>query len=105
MSVAGDHLGARWFDLQVEAFTDEYLNGGRDVGIGADGAADLSAGHPGGSFGKALPGAGHFEGPAGELEAEADGFGPDSVGTAQHWRGAVFQGTAFRDIEQSSHPP
>ena len=96
MAVAGDHLGGR-HRRQAERRADPGLDLGVDVGVGADGARQLSDGDGVAGRPQAAPVAVGLEGPQRELGAEGGGLGVHAVGApgdgdVQQLEGARLEG-------------
>ncbi len=100
MTVALHDLVADRLVGEAELGADQLFDARVDVGVGADGAADLADGGALGDPPQAVQMAADLEGPHAELHAEGDGLGVDAV-RAAHLHGVLeLEGAALEDLAQ-----
>ncbi len=95
MAIALHDLVADRLAREAELLADHLLHARVDVGVGADGAADLADADAVGDATHALEMAGHLEGPEAELHAEGDGLGVDAVRAPDLHRVAELEGATL----------
>ena len=103
VAVALDHLVGNPRDLQPQPRADPVLHGGRDGGVGADGARNLANAYSLESGFQPFPLPVHLVPPECQLQAHRHGFGVHPVGTPHHERVLVLQGPGGEGTDGPVH--